>query len=99
MLTGMIIFLLETLKSEYQTLFASVLVTGGLLLPSESTESFHSFSADFSLGCIFLVGHLVVKAKGQNPSQQQLAITSLGAFLPLIKISGPFSYQFSRLAA
>ena len=88
--TGTIIFLLETLKNEYRTLIASILVTGAILLPSESTESFHSFNADFSLGCIFLVGCLLVTAKDQKQSRQKTAIICLGAFLPLIKVSGLF---------
>lgn len=89
-LTGTILFLAENLKKNQQSLMASVVVTGALLLPSESTESFHSFNADFSLGCIFLVCCILVSNNHLPDPQLSLIITGLTAFLPLIKLSGLF---------
>ena len=89
-LTGTILFLAENVKKNRQSLAASVMVTGALLLPSESTESFHSFNADFSLGCIFLVCCILVGKRYASNRQLSLVTTGLTAFLPLIKLSGLF---------
>ena len=89
-LTGTLLFLAENLQKNHRSLGASVLVTGALLLPSESTESFHSFNADFSLGCIFLVCCILVSNDCASKWNRSLIATGLAAFLPLIKLSGIF---------
>lgn len=88
-LTGTLLFLGETIDNK-RSLAASVIIAGALLLPSESTESFHSFNADFSLGCIFLVCCILIGNKHLHNQQLSLIATGLTSFLPLIKLSGLF---------
>ncbi|UPM49248.1 hypothetical protein MY494_07770 [Synechococcus sp. A10-1-5-1] len=89
-LTGTLLVLAENVKKNHRVLVASVVVTGALLLPSESTESFHSFNADFSLGCIFLVCCILVSNNDAANRKLSLITTGISAFLPLIKVSGLF---------
>ena len=78
------------MKRNSRGLVPSVVVAGALLLPSESTESFHSFNADFSLGCIFLVTCILVTSNSPTRRFQPLETAALAACLPLIKLSGLF---------
>lgn len=89
-LTGTLLFLSEHVKRNSRALVPSIVVTGALLLPSESTESFHSFNADFSLGCIFLVTCILVTSNSPTHRRVPLEAAALSAFLPLIKLSGLF---------
>ena len=89
-LTGTLLVLAENVKKNHRLLIASVVVSGALLLPSESTESFHSFNADFALGCIFLVCCLLVSNNDAASRKLSLVTTGISAFLPLIKLSGLF---------
>ena len=89
-LTGTLLVLAENVKKNHRLLIASVVVSGALLLPSESTESFHSFNADFALGCIFLVCCLLVSSNVAASRKLSLVTTSISTFLPLIKLSGLF---------
>ena len=89
-LTGPLLFLSEHVKRNSRALVPSMVVAGALLLPSESTESFHSFNADFSLGCIFLVTCILVISKSQTQRSRPLQVAALSAFFPLIKLSGLF---------
>ncbi len=89
-LTGTLLFLSDHVKRNSGALVPSMVVAGALLLPSESTESFHSFNADFSLGCIFLVTCLLVTSNSPTHRRDPLEAAALSAFLPLIKLSGLF---------
>ena len=89
-LTGTLLFLSEHVKRNSRALVPSIIVTGALLLPSESTESFHSFNADFSLGCIFLVTCILVTSNSPPHGSRPFETAVLSAFFPLIKLSGLF---------
>ena len=89
-LTGTLLFLSEHVKRNSRALVPSIVVTGALLLPSESTESFHSFNADFSLGCVFLVTCILITSNSPPHGSRPFETAALSAFFPLIKLSGLF---------
>ena len=89
-LIGTLVFLAENLEKNHRSLAASIVVTGALLLPSESTEGFHSYNADFSLGCIFLICCILVSNNYSSNQRLSWVTAAISGFLPLIKLSGLF---------
>lgn len=93
-LVGTLLFLAENVSKSSRSLIASFMAVGALLIPSESTEGFHSFNADFSLGCIFLVCCILISETHTSDRNLPLITTGLSTFLPLIKLSGLFLLPF-----
>ena len=86
-LTSLLLLLINEAKGNWKSLTPCLIVSGALLLPTESTEGFHSYNADFALGCIFLSCCLLITSKD---SDVRLTPYLLGvtAFMPALKISG-----------
>ena len=75
-------------RRSVSALACSLIVAGAILIPSESTESYHSYNADFALGCIFLVCIIGVLNWNKEEVSDKLMLLILIAGLPLIKLSG-----------
>jgi len=86
-LTGLLLVLINEVRCDFRSLPSCMVATGALLLPSESTEGFHSYNADFSLGCIFLACCLLVIGRAANKRSAYYAL-GIAAFAPAIKMSG-----------
>lgn len=88
-LTGLLLILINEVKSDWKQLAPCLVISGALLLPTESTESFHSYNADFALGCIFLSCCLLITNRKSvvKPSPYLIGVAM---FIPAIKISGLF---------
>ena len=76
-------------KNRSLSALASCLVVGGaLVIPSESTESFHSYNADFALGCIFLICTIGLLSWSNQGTADRVMLSILVLSFPLIKLSG-----------
>jgi len=89
-LTGLLLFLLDQTRRQSRLLVTALIVSGALLIPSEATESFHSFNADFTLGCVFLMSTVLTLNSSVEHSPERRAAFLLAALMPAIKLSGVF---------
>jgi len=89
-LAGLLLFLLDQTRRQPRLIIPCLIVSGALLIPSEATESFHSFNADFTLGCVFLMSTVLTLNSSVAHSPERRAAFLLAALMPAIKLSGAF---------
>lgn len=86
-LVSMILVFSNQIRRDWTKLIPCMAVTGAALIPSEATESFHSFNADFALGCIFVTCCCI--ASEENSRRRHLTrLCIITLMMPAIKLSG-----------
>ena len=88
LLTSTLTYFYSLLRKTPNNLLLPLILTGGMLLiPSESSESFHSYNSDFSLALFLVFLALYLLYDFHRLSELPVVLT-LFFLLPLIKLSG-----------
>ena len=88
MLTSTLTYFYSLLKRSPGNLLPPLLfISGMLIIPSESSESFHSYNSDFSLG-LLIFSLSIFLLYDSYLSLNLYLLAALFLFLPLIKLSG-----------